>query len=88
MSCCGNYKSIIDCRETCYDPTINIVGCTHTDNVGIIPRLGTCSVPNTRGFYKKKASTPNYTISQAYIPDISPMFGGRAIAKEFGLHYQ
>ena len=78
----------MDCRENCYDPTIHIIGCTNTDNVGYIPRLGPCSVPNTKGFYKKKVSTDKYSISQAYIPDISPKFGGRMIAKKYNLHTQ
>jgi hypothetical protein len=50
--------------------------------------LGPCSYPNTKGFYKKYASTDKYTISRAYVPDISPMFGGRAVAKEFDLNYE
>ncbi len=78
----------MDCRKICYDPTVHVIGFTNTDNVGNISRLGACSVPNTRGFYKKKATTDKYSISQAYIPDISPMFGGRAVAKQFGLHTQ
>ncbi len=72
----------------CYDPEITICGGVFTDNVGNIQRMGPCSYPNTKGFYKKYATTDKYTISQAYIPDISPMFGGRAVAREFGLHYQ
>ncbi len=82
MNCCSQSKC------GCYDPNIRIIGCTNTDVVGNIPMLGACSVPNTRGFYKKKALTDKYKISEAYIPDISPMHNGRSVAKEFGLHYQ
>lgn len=72
----------------CYDPTVRIVGCVNTDSIGNIPMMGTCSYPNTQGFYKKKAETDKYSISQAYIGDISPMFGGTWIAKKLGLHTQ
>jgi hypothetical protein len=72
----------------CYDPTIRVYGCANTENVGNIPMMGACSYPNTKGFYKKKATTDKYKISEAYIGDISPMFGGDWLAKKIGLHTQ
>lgn len=72
----------------CYDPTVHVVGGVFTDNVGNISIMGPCSYPNTKGFYKKYATTDKYTISRAYVPDISPMFGGRAVAKQFNLNYE
>ena len=72
----------------CYDPTVRVKGCVNTENVGNIPMRGPCSYPNTLGFYKKLATTDKYSINQAYVGDMSPMWGGNFTAKMFGLNTQ
>lgn len=72
----------------CYNPSVNVYGCVNTENVGNIPMRGACSYTNTTGFYKKLATTDKYKISNAYIEDMSPMFGGDWLAKEVGLRTQ
>lgn len=82
MNCAGNCS----CKQV--RPQVEIYGCVNTSNIGNISMLGACSYKNTQGFYKKLATTDKYKISQAYIGDISPMFGGDRFAREMGLHTQ